>query len=120
MALLGASAVATAGVQTTPAAAPFPGPLPGRPHTLSPLGAAVGTHPRQLVFQMTFVTGGAPVSQGPAKNQGSPGAGHSSGHLVYQEVSLCAIRVFSLSFFLIFIKGPESLCATRVFFFFFF
>ena len=74
MALLGASAVATAGVQTTPAAAPFPGPLPGRPHTLSPLGAAVGTHPRQLVFQMTFVTGGAPVSQGPAKNQGSPGA----------------------------------------------
>ena len=38
MALLGASAVATAGVQTTPAAAPFPGPLPGRPHTLSPLG----------------------------------------------------------------------------------
>ena len=32
MALLGASAVAIAGVQTTPAAAPFPGPLPGRPH----------------------------------------------------------------------------------------
>ena len=116
MALLGASAVATAGLQTAPAAAPFPGPLPGWPHSASPLGAAVGTHPRQLVFQMTFVTGGAPVSQGPAKNQGSPGAGHSSAHLVYQAVSpLCHQGLFF--FFLIFIKGPESLCATRVFFF---
>lgn len=78
----------------------------------------MGTRPWQLVFQMTFVIGGAPVSQGPAKNQGSLGAGYSSGHLVYQEVSpLCHQHLFFF-FSKIFIKGPESLCTTRVCFFF--
>lgn len=71
----------------SPCGRSLPRPLPSWPHAPSPPGAAVGTRPWQLVSQMTFVIGGAPVSQGPAKNQGSPGAGHSSGHLVYQEVS---------------------------------
>lgn len=48
-------------------------PLPGPSHVLSPLGARVSTLPRGLVFRMSFVAAGALVSQGHAKNQGSPG-----------------------------------------------